>query len=235
MADAKAAKAGRYLSRMLKANPLEEAPAVLAMRRKALGIKSAAPETAVKREGTSERMRDAVREQVRKIQETFWEAPIEPLKNQLTAINIKDFPELRPTLTRLRTLAACRPQFAALTQEKYVDMPLFRAFKTAVVLPAAEAGPVRERFFQRIKDKNHLKAIKKMIRGIKKDHEILYQLERDWFESLMKMKAPKRVASAGPAEPEYVFDNDDEGGFSWVFWVIVVIIIRVVVAVMRSS
>lgn len=111
---------------------------------------------------------------------------------------------------------------------------LFHAFKTAVVLPQSDAGFVRERFTGQIPTKKDLTAIRKAVEKIQQNYPTLYALERDFFETLRKLKLTKRKSSEAF---DLGFDSGDfQGSFGWIGVLFVFLIIRgLIMLVARMS
>lgn len=228
-------RAGRYLTRVLQINPLENPQQVLDLRRRALGLTRVAGDRGQPRQAVDpqlEEKRQAMRGQVQRLQSDFWTMPLDRLRANLDALDARLAPELRPTIARLRTVATCRSEFPRLATVKNADLALVRAFKLAVVKPAAEAGPMRERFLNTIKDRKRLQHAQRMTRVIRDQYPILFQLEKDWFETILKMKRPRAV------DPVSDWDGDG-GGFSfnlsWTAIILVILFVRLLIRVLMAS
>ncbi len=219
-----------YLSRVLRLNPLQDPQAVLAERRRALGLK--AVNTSLPGSSLTPRShekRRQVGDYVTRLQNDFWTMPLDQLRHSINAIDVREMPELRPTMARLRTAASCRGEFPRLTTVPNADLPLIHAFKSVVVRPAGDAGPIRERFLRSIRDRDRLKKVQRMVKFIKQEYPMLFQLEKNWFETILTMNR-RSVASATAA-------GGDSGGLelSIPYWliVVVVIVIRVLFSFLR--
>ncbi|MEZ6069417.1 MAG: hypothetical protein R3C10_03890 [Pirellulales bacterium] len=123
--------------------------------------------------------------------------------------------------------------FAQMVQERRADLPLVRAFKSAVVAATGEAGFAKERFLQSIHQRSRLRNVQRAVRTIRDKYPTLYALERDWFETLLRMKKPA-AASVGdetPATQRPFFDLQ----FSW-WWVFpTMFIVRMLLRIMTSE
>lgn len=187
-----------YLRRVLRLNPLVAPQAVLDTRREALGLKpvrGARPQVVANPRTQAQRQK--VIAYVAKMQDDFWTLPLEQLRKSIDAIDVREFPELRPTVARMRMVAACRSEIPKLTTLPNADIGLVHAFKSAVVQPAKDAGPIRERFLQSVRDVGRWKKIRNMVKAIRKQYPAIYQLERDWFETILKLKKPVAVSHSG--------------------------------------
>ena len=112
-----------------------------------------------------------------------------------------------------------------------MDNGLFHAFKTAIVLPPAEAGYQREKFIQTIANRKQLKSVKKAVKYIREDHELLYELERDWFETILALKRPSATTQA-VRESTSSFELPD---FGWGTYIVIAILIRILIRVMMNT
>ncbi len=170
--------ANRYLRLAFQLNPMWQAEQLMDLRSRALRLPRLDKEQAVAGAGHDDMMalKIAARQQIQAIQSNFWKLPLDSLQQQLANIDVRRLPELAPVVERLRTTAACRAQFPPLSQESWMDPKLFNAFKTAVVLPPAEAGHIREFFLSRIGDKHQLKGLKKAAQMLEAKYPVLY----DW-------------------------------------------------------
>lgn len=226
----------QYLQRMFAMHPMWQATQMLELRRKALGIKTVA-KSANSAEDTAKlaELRARTKAKIKSIQKEFWKMPLDQLKRNLEKLPVQRVPEFQPVVTRLRTAAACRAQFPALTQSKSMDMDLFRAFKSAVVLPPAEAGYQREKFLQKIRDKKHLKQVQKAVKHIRSDHDVLYELEKDWFETILTLKKPgaaRRVDRDSYQSTSSSFELPEMG---WGTWIAIAFILRLVIRFMMMN
>jgi hypothetical protein len=137
-------------------------------------------------------------------------------------------PEFVPIVKRLHTAASCRGAFPQLAQDPAMDMPLFHAFKTAVVLPPADAGYEKERFLHSIRDAARLRRVRKAVALVRDEYEPLYDLEKDWFETLLKLKKPRRDPSRQRGA------SIELPTLSGGAIVVIIIALRVLFAVLRS-
>lgn len=226
-------EARRYFSRMLQMNPLHDPAGVLAVRRRALGLKAAVDDGPLVSAAPTGQLRAAALEELDRLRREFWTLPLQPLQSALEGIDVKRLPDLVPLVTRLRTVAACRSAFPQLASTPGIHLPLFHAFKTAVVLPPGEAGPHKEKFIRSIKDKEQLKRTRQTVQKIRQEYPVLFQLESDWFETLSKIKKP-RAKSVSREEPEYVFESETNwGALSPGIIVAIVILLRILLAALR--
>lgn len=201
-----ATPAQKYCRRLLHMNPLYDAAAVLEARRKAFGLKPATALDAWTWSRPSAAERQAVEQQLERLRRDFWTLPQDSLKAQLGQLNVRRLPELQPVVARLRMVAACRGEFPRLVAEQGIDRNLFAAFKTSAVLPPAEGGPVKEQFLRSLHDPDRHRQAVATAKRIRDGHPLLYQLEKDWFDTLIARKKPKRNAPEIAMElPEFSF------------------------------
>jgi len=181
------AEIARYLTGILKMDPLVDPAGVLAVRRRALGLKAISE---VEQENAHRQMelRRQGREFLKKLQGVFWTLPLDELHRLIDSFQVDQLPELRPTMMRVKLVANCRAQFPQLVSMPGMDKDLFNAFRSAAVLPAAEAGRVRESFLRTLTTDARLKKAIHATRQIQSAFPQLYQLEKDWFETIMRTR-----------------------------------------------
>lgn len=222
----------RYLSAVFALNPLWQSSQILHVRRSAFGLKPAEGAVAPVREDTRQKSA-AVRKRIKQLQQEFWTMGLEDLKRQLGEIAALGIPEFTPVVKRLLTVASCRGAFPQLAQEKSMDMPLFRAFKTAVVLPPTEAGYAKEQFLYSLRDAKRVKMVKRSVATLRDQRPLLYALERDWFETLLKLKKPRpRPVAAAAAVESSSFEL---AGVGWPVFFIGLFVLRVVLRLLADS
>jgi hypothetical protein len=214
-----------YLKSAMRLNPVWNSAELLELRRKQLDLRRLDTVQLPNLQEVGAK-RDVVRKQIAQVQSEFWGLPLDQLQRALGAIDVKSVPEFAPVVTRLRTAAACRGEFPRLAQLPGMDLPLFNAFKSAVVLPPAEAGRVRDRFVRSIQDKKRLKEVQKAAKLVQSKYPILFALERDWFATISKLKGTSQIASREV--------DSGGGGFSfempWFGWWFLCIVIKVLLS-----
>jgi hypothetical protein len=224
-------EARHYFGQILQLNPLYDPAGVLALRRKTLGLPAAVREEAFQGAATSQQ-RATVMAALDRIRREFWTLSLSQLQTTLEAINVERLPELRPLVARLRTVAACRGEFPRLASSVTGALPLFHAFKSAVVLPPAEAARHKEEFIRKVRDRQQVKLVRRTVRSIEREHPMLYELEKDWFETLSKLKVRRSKASKAEGVPSRTGDVE-WSYFSPALAFAVIVMIRILLAVMR--
>jgi hypothetical protein len=222
-------EARQYFSRMLQMNPLSDPAGVLALRRTALGLPAAVREEQGGSLMASAEQRAAALAELDRLRREFWTLPLEQLQRALEAINVKRLPDLRPLVTRLRTVAACRGEFPRLAASAGNCLPLFHAFKTAVVLPPGEAGPHKDQFIRTVRDRQQIKAVRQLVERIRSDYPVLFQLEKDWFETLLKLK-PRQVKTESMT---FSTGESEWGSFGPVAVFAAIILLRILLSALR--
>ncbi len=232
-ANGRSSAASRYLRRALVLNPVWESGTICDLRSRALKRpRLDRTEQTSTNEVEVAAARSTATRVIDNVQKQFWKLPIDDLNSQLSSIRVDVLPELEPVINRLRNMAKQRPEFPRVSQEPWMTPELFQALKKSAVLPPTEAGYVRERFLRKIENKKELRKIQRAASEIESAYPGLYDLQRDWFGTLRKQKS---VAKS--VDPEYgsggiEFSVPD---FTWPAWLVVFIIIRFILAFMRSS
>lgn len=174
-----------------------------------------------------DRQRDALRDQIQLIQREFWKLPLDRLEEMIQALDAANFPELRPIVNRLRTVAESRVEFPKLGQFQGMDMGLFNAFKAIVVLPPGDAVRARSQFVRSIQDKKRLKSVQNGVFLIQKEFPQLMELEKDWFTSLSKMTSGSlQAGTAGLDSIKIAFASILE--LPWYTWWIAAMVIKAI-------
>lgn len=217
------AETTKYLSRVLRANPLERADDIVRGRARFLGLKDrkaeglSAPDPGEVRES-----RAYVAERIDEIRERFWSMQVSHIKAAIGDLDLEPFPDLERAAERLRTVAVHRKQFPALAQERGFDSNFFECLKLVFVLPAKEAAEQRERALNLAKHPRKAKRIKKMIRSLEQQMPEVYDLEAEWFDVLRRQRPEKAHSQRASSS-----HSDSEGiGCSWGWWVGIVVVLR---------
>lgn len=223
----------RYLKRALALNPVWESAAVCDLRSRAFKKPRLDRTTdSDTNQNAIVRARKSANTTLQRLQSEFWKLPIDELNTQLSSIEVELLPELQPVINRMRKIAEHRSDFPPLSQESWMVPELFQALKKSAVLPPTEAGYVRERFLRRIKSRQQLRRIKTAAKRLESAYPALYEIQRDWFQTLQKQKGVTKTV-----DPEY-----GSGGvefsmpeFGWPAWLILFIVLRAIVAAMRMA
>lgn len=219
----------QYLQSQLRANPFREAEGILRRRARHLGAK---PKPTDHRGQTpSTERREAAQELIRKVREQFWSLPLDDLRRQLAAVDLKEFPDLKAAADRLLYVATYRPMFPQLAQHKRFNSTFFSVFKRIVVLPPREAGALKDDVLRSLAAHRDVRACQRMVQVIKSEFPQLYQLDPHWLDAILKLKR-----RAGPLV--LTSPSSGEGGFSipgWAIVVVVVVVIRILAILARNS
>lgn len=198
----------KYCAELLRINPLYDPVGVLAFRREKLGIKPAVPPETWQWSMPSTEERRKVEQQLDRIRQEFWTLALDQLKAVLEKLDVRRLPEFQPAVSRLRIVAGCRSEFPKLAAEQGMNRDLFAAFKTAVVLPPAEAGPIKQRFLRSLHDADRHRSAVSTAKMIKSKHPLIYDLERDWLDAIITRKRPQANAPESIVEtPDFDFSG----------------------------
>lgn len=225
----------RYLGQIFSLNPLEQAAEILSLRRSFLRIPRPADRLTPEAEGLTDpaalsEQRERTRQQLKKIQSEFWQLSHESLASLLDGVSQTTLPEFRPLIHRLKIVASCRSEFQKLLVRKDTDTHLVSAFRAAVTLSPDKATGARERLIYGINSTERLKKAKSTVRLIQTEYPILFKLEQDWFNTILKSKLKKGEVITTPfASREFSFDF---GGYGWVFAVIFATFLRILFGIL---
>ncbi|GAB5403229.1 MAG: hypothetical protein Aurels2KO_14600 [Aureliella sp.] len=225
--------ASRYIERALSLNPVWESAAICDLRSRALKrprLDRIQQDSASKAAAAA--ARSAANQTIENVQKQFWKLPVDELNDQLSSVRIDLLPELEPVVSRLQSMARHRSAFPPLSQESWMPTELFQALKKSAVLPPTEAGFVRERFLRKIENKNQLRQIQQAAVKLESAYPALYELQRDWFETLRKQKRITKKVDLESGSGGFEFSLPE---FGWPAWLVVFIILRVIMALIRSG
>ncbi len=97
------------------------------------------------------------------------------------------------------------------------------------MLPPAEAALHKEEFIRKVRGRQQLKVVRRTVQLIERDHPLLYDLEKDWFETLGKLKARRTKAQpvrSGTGEVEWSY-------YSPLVVFGVIVMVRILLVLMR--
>jgi hypothetical protein len=226
----------QYLSAMFALNPVYASADILARRRTALKLQVArdrvdkTPQVQIDPQNLAAK-REQLSNLIKTLQAEFWTMPQETLVAQLDTVNLRQFPDFRPLLTRLKIAAACRKEIQHLLARKDTDTHMVSAFRAAIILPPDKAAGSRERFLRSIETKEKMKLVTSTVKIIKHEYPILYDLEKDWFNNIQKMKSlPSREAT--PSFSGWSINLEDYG---WLIGIMAFIFIRALIAFFSAA
>lgn len=239
MAESAPNKTGRYLSKILKINPVYDAEGIIQLRSHALGLQklSKRSETAATDSAPSpadqENLRNIAAGKLENIRGRCWQAAPETLLKELGSLPIEQFPDLQLARDRLVAVAQHRSQLPALTSHKHFDGEFFSVLKQVLAGSPRETNVLREQVLASFRSGKLRKRGRRMIKLLKKQMPELYSIEADWLDSLLRQKSV-----AGGNQQWAGVDGSTESEFNipgWLIWIVVVITIRVLISIGRGS
>ncbi|TWT41433.1 hypothetical protein [Botrimarina hoheduenensis] len=213
--------ARQHVAKCLRINPIWEAETVISTRAKTLGFalgEQAESGAALKR---IER-RAEVRQQLFKIRDQVWVAPLEHLGKQLEGLNFYGDTEIEGLAERLRVIVRNRPALPQLTAEKHFDSEFFSCFREVLTALPREAAELRQRVSASFSGHRGLRRTgKRMIRLLEEKTPELAALEKDWLTRLKFQRGVwfrwKKTASS----------ESGQGGIRWYWWWLALIVLRI--------
>lgn len=229
-----AARKARYLARALQINPLQQPDKLIRLRATFLGLDrpGAHQEQAQSPDNLQER-RDRAAQVIDRIREKFWQMDLNTLRGNLASLKLQEFPELEHAATRLSVTASNRHLLPPLSQHKHFDSELFGAMKAVLICSPREVTGLKETLQRSLKDKRRCKQMSNMAKLLKRETPELYELERDWLDSIIAYRPAKQKA-----QRTEVYVDDDDDGFgcsSWLLWIAIFGALRVVIRLMANS
>ncbi|MCC6508814.1 MAG: hypothetical protein IT423_06885 [Pirellulaceae bacterium] len=213
-----------YLLHQLKLDPRAAAARIVALRNAELGLDG--PDKIDSRSLQSRQAVVSARTVVDSLRQQFWTLPLEQLQAQLAAINVKPFPELATVVERLQQAAGLRSQFPRLAQRLGDNLGLFHCIKQSLTMPPRDVAGMKESVMRSLLSGEKNREYKAVALLVKQEFPDIYALEHEWFDDILKTnKLSRRV---GTKDDGKIF-----GMQAWVFFFLVVLLIRGCAAVMR--
>lgn len=157
--------------------------------------------------------------------------PLDDLRRQLDGIELESFPDLKHATTRLRIVAMSRDALPGLAQHKNFDPNLFSALKTVLVSSPRDVGPIKEKYRRRLYEQSRRKRATRMIRLLNKKVPEIYELERDWLESIASFRPPKATESAeSNTGSDFAFSFQGWGCMTWILIMVVLRLLRILIS-----
>ena len=192
------------------------------LRQEYCGLKKKSTRRASEDPAASSKRREAIEIQLEMVRSQFWKLSDQKLRENLNAINARDFPELKAGVDRLQLLAMYRQSITELGKHKKRETNLYNTFRRIVMVPPREAGEIKERYLRAFATSNARENVFLMIKMMEKEYPELYALEADWFRQITKIK--KRSAQAASQGGS----GGDWGIPGWMIWFGFLMLIRFV-------
>ena len=188
--DEESSRTKQYLGEMFRMNPVWESQIILEHRRNSLQLATIGTDNDYLDYDRQQRLRQQGRQQLKKIQDHFFQMPPDKLGADLDSLSSSKHPELASTVLRLSTAAPHRESINAMLDDPRLDRDLVIAFGRALTLAPADAGFAKEQYLQLIsRGRNHAKA-SETIRQIEQRDPALIDLEREWFTTIRNHRRP---------------------------------------------
>lgn len=211
----------KYLQQVLSLNPTSDANLMSQMRLQYCGLKQTAPRRTADDPASTSKRREAINNQLESIRSQFWKLPGPRIRELLDAMHVRDFPELKAGVDRLKLLSMHRESIQQLSKHRKRETNLYNTFRRLVMLPPRQAGEIKERYLRAFAHSSARSKVFLMIKMMQKEYPELYALEADWFRQITKIK--KRAAA-----PATDHDYDGDVGIpGWMIWVGLMILLRI--------
>ena len=135
-----------YLSQVLQLNPLWQSGEIVALRNRFRGVALAENALAVEEQSDPTEARAELLQQLQRLRQTFWSEPLSDLQKTLNSLKTAPFADLEAIRQRLLVVAAARPKFAPLTENRKFDSQSFQMIREILVQPPREGNAVRVGF-----------------------------------------------------------------------------------------
>lgn len=226
----KPAGAAAYLARTLRMNPLYEADQVIALRSRALRLKSDKPQPANVAD-LGKRRTDALA-RIEAIRKECWSAPPEQLLSRLDSLELDGLPDVQAAANRLKVVANNRAKLPQLASHKHFDGEFFSCLKTVLAESPRETAVLREQVLASFRSGKLRKRGRRMIKLLESKLPEVYALESDWFSALLRQKTTSTDSALAPADSSA---SDGMAIPAWAWWIVVFVVIKVLAAIARNS
>lgn len=215
-----------YLVRMLQLNPAAASDQIIAIRSRALRL-APRDQAAGANARSSAARRASVLRRLEQIRTQCWTASPADLLAQLAALPVDDLPDLSQAVRRLQVLVHNRPLLPQLATHRDFDGDLFSSLKKVLAGSSRETSVVREQTVSRFRSAHLRKRGRRMIKLLKRQAPALYELESNWFESLLRQKESSVSRAEKRQLDESMGDNSSSDVPWWVWWLLVGAVLRI--------
>lgn len=232
MTEYTASQKRKYLARVLRLNPVHQSTKIIQLRNQLLG-KTPAVE-AFDQEKIAAR-RDRAVQQIEEIRNQMWRQHPKRLTEMLGSIDIRQLPELKSAIEKLRLVIRNHAAITKLTRHPDQHINLTNTLKRVVMLPPRDSGSVKESYLRQIIESPDLKDIQKNVDLLQQKFPHIYAMESDWFESIQSLKRRKTYRQNERQDNSYESAGSDFEIPGWLIWVFFVIVFRVAAMFLRNQ
>jgi hypothetical protein len=228
-----------YIREMLELNPMWQAPQIIRRRHELWRGYEApvlAPNASLPVDTTADqRLRNRARQCLESLQTNFYQLPETKLWQFIGALESDRLPEYAATAARLRAVANVRGELIDTLRET-TDAKFAYSLQRALVSPPAESGTLREQYIESLISERRIAKAIEMVRRYVSVHPQIYELERDWFDTLLdpaNQREWKARYSYGARTREFV-GRGSGGVWGSMGFLVVLAIIRGAMAIPRT-
>ena len=216
----------QYLYHALQLNPVTQASAIIRRRSRCLGLDNRSVENPSNQDTTA--IRANLRKRIDTLRNQFWTMHGARIRQELESMPVEEFPELKMSVNRLRTMTTYRDEFQKLAAHPKKNINLLNTFKRVVMSPPVQAGQIKEKYLRNMAMDPNAERVKLMAKVIRKEFPQLYELESDWFNEIIRLK-PRRIE-----KESYGGGGSDFEVPGWLIVLAVLFFIRVIILILRS-
>lgn len=221
-------KGQAYLAQVLRLNPVFQSDEILKLRNQFLGVVSKEQQALTDRY-QKQQLRQKATDRLKRVRAQMWTQSPEKLASMIQSIDVRQLPDMRGAVERLKTVVKHHADFQALSQHPLQHINLTNTLKRAVMLPPKEAGSLKESYLRKIVEQSDLKDIQEMVAMMETQYPALHALESDWLGEISRLSRRKKRALTSDESPEAY----QPGVPGWVLWLVFVIVIRVLAVLFR--
>lgn len=222
-----------YLVDVLKMNPLLKAEEILNRRNRFLGTPSAA---ATLQSSATEfyEQREQASRTIARLRSEFWKLDLKVLVKTLRGLDVKQYPDLQIATARLQVLARHRADLPALSEHRSFDGAFFTKLKIILVSSPRDAAPIKDQVMRSFEKPNRLRQAQPMVKLLRSELPDVYDLEADWLETILRLRAKDLEPPAVAVERE-PREGISFGGFGWSIWVVLGVVGQIIRALSRAN
>lgn len=179
-----------YLNRVFQMDPLEEAEEILEFRARFLGLPPPPDPPPIWWDQGYDALkfeRFEIMDEIEEIRIQFWELDPKEVEERLGKLSPKYFPDLQASLEKLLLLAQHRSDLVDLFDSCQLDSFYREHIQQILCSQRAEGLKSKEKVSlrQTSAPTGHKKLLSRFIRSLKRDLNPLYNLEHQWFNTLL--------------------------------------------------
>ena len=179
----------QYLKEVLRLNPVYQSEEAHLARVELLEAESY--DRRSKRQLASREYADrraSARKKIADLREKIWKSSIEELEPEVNLLDFSEFPEYEQDATTFRVILQARERIPELISHKQFDADFLECVKQSLVTGPVQRAEIEERVRASFSNNRLKRDAKGMVGLIKTELPELYELRKDWFDTMFQKK-----------------------------------------------